>query len=212
MTARPLRIVCFAVKEEALFFKPPPDSNIETRTVITGMGASNAEKAIRKVLANEKPVLVLSCGFAGALKAELATGTIVFSVDPETNLEPALVSSGAIPALFHCAEKVATTASQKRALQQTTGADVVEMESDIICGICRASQIPSGTIRVILDTADEDLPLDFNALMTKEQRLSFARLALSLLKAPWKIPALLRLQNQSAAAARKLASLLEQIL
>jgi adenosylhomocysteine nucleosidase len=212
MTGRPLRIVCFAVKEEARFFKPPPNSNVETRTVVTGMGASNAEKAIRKLLANEKPALVLSCGFAGALKPELATGAIVFSVDPETNLEPALLSSGAIPALFHCAQKVATTAAQKRTLRQTTRADVVEMESDIICEICRASRIPSGTIRVILDTANEDLPLDFNALMTEEQRLSFSRLALALLKAPWKIPALLRLQNQTAAAARRLAFLLEQVL
>jgi nucleoside phosphorylase len=211
MTPQPLRIVCFAVKQEARFFKPRPNPQIETRTIITGMGAGNAEKAIRKVLENEKPVVVLSCGFAGALKPELSTGTVVFHVDPETNLEPALLSNGAIPASFHCARKVATTAYQKRTLRQNAGADVVEMESGIIRDICRASRIPSGTIRVILDTAKEDLPLDFNTLMTEDERLSFPRLALALLKAPWKIPALIRLQNQSTAAARKLGFLLEQI-
>jgi hypothetical protein len=67
-------------------------------------------------------------------------------------------------------------------------------------------------VRVILDTANEDLPLDFNALMTQDQKLDVRKLAWALIKSPAKVAALLRLQKQSAAAAGQLAKVLEQIL
>jgi len=86
MSEPPLSVVCFAVKEEARFFQVQPRTNGGIRTVVTGMGARNAEQAIRKVLEEEKPVLVLTCGFAGGLKPELTRGTVVFDVDPETKL------------------------------------------------------------------------------------------------------------------------------
>ena len=212
MSTLPLSVVCFAVKEEARFFQVEPRINGRIRTVVTGMGARNAEHAICKVLEEQKPVLVLSCGFAGGLKPELTRGTIVFDVDPETKLHPKLISSGAVPVIFHCSQKVATTGEQKRVLRQTTGADVVEMESGVIRKICRSSGIPSGTVRIILDTASEDLPLDFNELMTPDQRLNLPKLLISLVKAPWKIKSLMRLQAQSAAAARKLAQVLNETL
>jgi len=203
-------VVCFAVKEEARFFNPDLGGLIQT--LVTGMGARNAENGIRSLFATEHPGLVLSCGFAGGLLPGLERGSVVFAVDSETNLHSSLLASGAIPAQFHCAEQVATTAGQKRALRQTTDADAVEMESAIICKICRSQKIPSGTIRVILDTADEDLPLDFNKLMTKDQRMDYSKLAMSLVKSPWKIPALLRLQKQSSSAAQKLATVLNKVL
>ena len=205
-------VVCFAVKEEARFFNPAPGSNGRIQTLVTGMGARNAENGIRTLLATEHPELVLSCGFAGGLLPGLQTGSIVFGVDPETNLHSSLLANGAIPARFHCAQHVATTAEQKRALRQSTGADAVEMESGIICNACRSHKIPSGTIRVILDTADENLPLDFNKLMTKDQQMDYGKLAMSLVKSPWKILALLRLQKQGSSAAQRLATVLNEVL
>jgi nucleoside phosphorylase len=205
-------VVCFAVKEEARFFTTEPGSNGRIQTLVTGMGPRNAENGIRRLLATEHPGLVLSCGFAGGLRPGLERGSIVFAVDLETNLHSPLLAIGAIPVHFHCADQVATTAEQKRTLRQTTGADAVEMESGIICNACHSHKIPSGTVRVILDTADEDLPLDFNKLMNKDQRIDYARLAMTLVKSPWKIPALLRLQKQSSLAAQKLGTILNEVL
>ena len=212
MSSSHLVIVCFAVKEEARFFNPHSEPERKIRTVLTGMGQRNAENVIRNVLSEQRPGLVLTCGFAGGLNPEFERGRVIFSEDGETHLHSALLASGATPALFHCAEQVATTAAQKRNLRQTTGADAVEMESGIICNICRAYAIPSGTVRVVLDTSDDDLPLDFNKLMTADQRMDYGKLAMSLLRSPGKIPALLRLQKQATAAAQKLAMVLNRVL
>ena len=88
----------------------------------------------------------------------------------------------------------------------------MEMESQIIRAICRAHEIPSATIRVISDAAHEDLPLDFNVLMTAEQKLNYGKLALALLASPRKLPAILRLQRQTQAAAKNLAKVLSKVI
>jgi len=205
-------LVCFAVKEEARFFKPGAESQGQIQILLTGIGQRNAKRALEAALAKQTPRLVLTCGFAGGLDPSLATGTVVFAVDPETALESSLRAAGAGPARFHCAPRVATAAEQKRALWESTGADAVEMESGIICELCRARNIPSGIIRVILDTASEDLPLDFNELMTENDRMDYGKLAGKLFRSPGKVGSLLRLQKQSTEAAKRLAGVLNGVL
>ena len=204
-------LVCFAVKEEARAFQKLAGERGNFQVILVGVGKRNAERAIRAALAKERPGLVLTCGFAGGLRPDLTMGTIVFAADPETGLEPALLAAGAKPARFHCADRVAATAEQKRALWEATGADAVEMESEVICAVCREHSIPSATVRVILDTAHEDLPLDFSRLMTADEKMSYGKLALALAKSPGKVGALVRLQKEARAAAGKLAEVLARI-
>ena len=204
-------LVCFAVKEEARAFENLRVERSIVSVILVGMGKRNAEQAIRAALAKERPQLVLTCGFAGGLRPELTMGTVVFAADPETGLESVLRAAGAQPARFHCAERVVATAVKKRALREATGADAVEMESQSICAVCREQSIPCATVRVILDTAAEDLPLDFNQVMTAEQRVSYGKLVLALMKSPGKFGALLRMQKRAALAAGKLAEVLARI-
>ena len=204
-------LVCFAVKEEARAFRKLVRGRTDVQVILVGMGKRNAERAIRAVLAQEHPQLVLTCGFAGGLSPELARGTVVFAADPETGLEPALLAAGAKPARFHCVERVTATIEEKRALWESTGANAVEMESEIIRATCRKERIPSATVRVILDSANEDLPLDFNQLMTADQKLSYGKLAVALAKSPGKVGALLRLQKQTRGAAGNLAEVLARV-
>jgi adenosylhomocysteine nucleosidase len=200
-------LFCFAVEQEAKFFSQPG-----MEILITGIGRENAERKLHGALKEEGYQLVLSCGFAGGLNPYLTTGTVVFSTDEDAGLTPALLAAGACPVVFHSIDRVATTVAEKKVLWETTGADAVEMESQIIRAICRAHQIPSATIRVISDAAHENLPLDFNVLLTAEQELNYGKLILALLGSPGKIPAILRLQRQTQLAAKNLASVLSKVI
>jgi adenosylhomocysteine nucleosidase len=201
-------LVCFAVKEEAQAFVAKKARKV--RTLVTGMGRSNAEGQVRAFIQKTKPALVLTCGFAGGLDPALEKGAILFEADPQSPIVPYLSTTGAKPAKFYCADHVAVMAQEKRGLRQASGADAVDMESSHIRGICREAGTPSATVHVILDRADEDLPMDFNQLMNADYSLSFTKLALLLIRSPGKIKQLLALQKQSRDAAERLAVVLEQ--
>ncbi len=204
-------LVLFALKTEARAFEALASKMPRVRLALTGLGWLNAERSVRTALAGERPGLVLSCGFAGGLNPEVAPGTVVYAAQGPPELERALASTGARPVRFHCAKQVIGGAAEKRAAWLATGADAIEMESQVICAICREQQIPCATVRVILDGPGQDLPLDFNRLMTPDQRLDPFKLALALAKSPGRVGALLELQKQSRSAARRLAEVLAQV-
>jgi adenosylhomocysteine nucleosidase len=178
-----------------------------------------------------EPDLVLTCGFAGGLNPDLKLGDVVFEVSssssrresPQIEIgeksEPIdigchdkLIAGGARPAIFFSADRIATTVAEKKRLREQTGADAVEMESAAIHAVCAERKIPCVTVRVISDTANEDLPLDFNALTKADKNLDFGKLFLAIAKSPGKIPALMELQKKTKFAAEKLAAVLAKII
>jgi adenosylhomocysteine nucleosidase len=205
-------LVCFAVREERNRFTAPALDQQKISVVTTGMGARNAARALAPLLEDDGPALVLTCGFAGALRPELAVGTVVFSEDAGAGVGEHLVKLGAIPATFHCAARVATTAAEKRLLRASSQADAVEMESGVIRRLCQERGIPSATVRAISDSADEDLPLNFNTVMNADDQIDFPKLIWRLVLSPSKLPGLLRLRQQTNRAALALGTTLRQLL
>lgn len=204
-------LVCFALKEEAGAFRKLASGRKDVSILITGIGRKNAEKTVGEVLSGGSPQLVLTCGFAGALDPALRAGDVVFSTDDPALLEK-LLAAGATSAKFFCASRIATTAAEKRELCRSTGADAVEMESEAIHAVCRERGIPCATVRVISDTANEDLPLDFNQLSKPDMNLNYGKLMLAIAKSPGKIPALLRLRKNTTFAAKQLADMLAKVI
>ncbi len=182
------------------------------RVLTTGMGVENARQAIGDALHAARPSLVLTCGFAGGLDPALPLGAVMMDADTSFPLVPRLTEAGVQGGTFHCADHVAVTVAQKAALRRSTGADAVEMESSVIRAACRERGIPSATVRVISDTANEDLPLDFNKLMTADYRMDFLKLAGQLVRSPGKIPELMRFQKRVSFAAERLADTLVKAL
>jgi adenosylhomocysteine nucleosidase len=223
-------LVCFALKEEAAPFRKMAAGRPDVSILITGIGRKNTEKSAREFLATNSPELVLTCGFAGGLNPDLKLGEVVFELtdrrgefhEPQTekkirdsqssSLREKLLAAGAKPAKFFCADRITTTVAEKKKLRAETGADAVEMESEVIHAVCRERGIPCATVRVISDTAGEDLPLDFNQLFKPDMSLDYGKLAWAIAKSPGKIGALRRLQQNCQSAANQLAAVLSKIL
>ena len=201
-------LVTFAVKEEMKFFPGGPG----IRRFITGMGRDNADHAIAMAFEQIRPRLVLTCGFAGGLNPVLKSNEIVFSADEDSPLCDTLKKAGGTPVSFFCARRVAITAEEKQRLWRGMGADAVEMESESIREFCRERQIPAATIRVISDTALEDLPLDFNTLMSPAQKIHYGKLTWALVRAPFKLAELLAFQQKTIDAAKSLGAFLTKVL
>jgi adenosylhomocysteine nucleosidase len=204
-------LVCFALKEEAGAFRKRIAEDGAVSILVTGMGKENTRRTLLQRLDQVSPAFVFTCGFAGGLDPDLSSGEVLFSTE-DSKLTAQLSATGARPAQFHCASRIATTVTEKSELRRATGADAVEMESEAVHQVCRERGISCATVRVISDTANENLPLDFNQLSKPDLSLDFAKLICAVVKSPGKIPALLRLQKSCAVAAEQLAKVLEKAL
>ena len=205
-------LICFAVKEEMRFFPWKYWRAGRVQVWVTGIGRFNAAENIRDAIARVQPERVISAGFAGGLNPRFKCGVVLYEQDFDAGFGRDLEDLGAIPARVYCHRRVAITVAEKSALWQQTGADAVEMESSVIRTICREFKIPSATVRVISDDAQQDLPLDFNALMTSDDRINYLKLIWAVLSRPSRIPKLIGFQHQTLDAARKLGAVLEDLL
>lgn len=216
MSSKPATAVCFALAEEAGPFKKLCGENVPV--FLTGIGRENAERTTREFLASKTPGLLLTCGFAGGLVSELKVGDVIFEIpsggddNSYAEVRSKLIAAGAKPAKFFCADRVAVTVAEKKKLRDDTGADVAEMESGAVQSICAGLGIRCVTVRVISDAADDDLPLDFNQFLKEDKSLDMGRLMMAVAKAPWKMGALMQLQQNTKLAAQKLAEVLAGVI
>ena len=132
-----------------------------------GVGPKVAGESMTRLLATEKPLLVICTGFAGGLDSRLATDDLIVAENFST---PALVaqlrqrvspkvafSFGQVVSCAAPAELVAA----KAALARETGALAVDMESEAVAAACRAVTVPLLVVRAISDPAHEPLPVPF---------------------------------------------------
>lgn len=155
--------------------------------VANGPGA----RLVRRVLARKRDVdLIVSVGFCGALDPALRVGDIV---DAER---------------VFTADRVAVTAVEKRILRKQTGADAVEMEAGAVEAKAREWGTPFHCVKVVSDTAADDLPLDFNKYRDSEGRFSRVRIAFAALRRPSALAGLMRLDKNCRRAAEELGAFL----
>jgi adenosylhomocysteine nucleosidase len=206
----PNPLVCFAVPSESLYLrKSRPDLKI----LHTGMGHVNANKTLITYLeTNKPPSMIISAGFAGGLNPAIKTGEVLIEGAQNQSLSPRFNSCDASKGTFLCVERIADKAMEKGHLRRESNKDAVEMESGVIHKIAHRNHIPCVTIRVISDAANEDLPIDFNRLMTADMKIHFPKLLWTLALQPSTIPKLIRFNKNVQRSARNLAQTISKAL
>ena len=149
----------------------------DIRVLHTGVGLAAAEHAMGKLLVVERPHVVISSGFAGALDPKLRVADLVVATNfsspelagvcREIGVSPSLLHFGGISSQTAAIESV----SEKAALGRTSGALAVDMETSAIAATCQATGVPFLSVRAISDSAHERLPVPFDVWFDlKKQR------------------------------------------
>lgn len=190
--------------------------------VLTGIGPIRA-RAVRGVLERERPDACIAAGLAGALSADLGREMIVVPREivsgeaadlhaaPQTAdrllVEQAEGRGARVVRTLVSADRVLVGAAEKAAWAPR--AAIVDMESRRVLEAAAALGIPAVAIRAVSDLADEDLPLDFNRVLTSDGRVKRGALAMALVQRPWRIGSLARFGRESMRAAAALGAFLD---
>ena len=148
--------------------------------IISGHGRQRAARATEALIAGHRPEWVLSAGFAGGLSPQLKRYDILVAdhlVDTAGNqLTIDLQLGPAVPAAARgvhvgrllTADHVVRLPDEKRALLRQYEALAVDMESFAVAEVCRRRQVRFLAVRVINDTADDELPPDVERLLAQQ--------------------------------------------
>jgi hypothetical protein len=189
-------------------------SETEIHALITGIGA-------RKFQLPPADICLVS-GVAGSLKKEHLVGNILVAkavkregIEAIMTSDDSLVRTAAQCAakpvgFFHTADSVVNSISEKSRLGEI--ADAVDMESYPIMAAAQRQGIPAVAIRAISDTADQNLPLDFNRAIDENGKIDWFPALSQVAASPRSLPQLMRFGLESSRAARKLALFLDRYL
>lgn len=193
---------------------------LEICALLTGVGGKKAWVNATRIIWGGDVDLCISSGLAGGLRAEHLVGDVVVARQVEAtswklrlscdaDLVDTAIRCGAKEVqLMYSADRVIGGAAEKNELGKI--ADVVDMESGDILYEARAFCGRAVAIRAISDSSEEDMPIDFNRVVTKDGGVSIPRVLGEVMKRPGALPSLVRFGRQSRAAAEKLAIVLDR--
>lgn len=201
----------------------------DVTALLTGMGKQASAQAMGLMMrmADEHKHfdICISSGLAGALQDRLSPCDIVApkvliaenqyadlptdEIKVDASLRSLALDNGAVSAdCLLTTDRVLVKATQK--CGSSSRAQSVDMESFEIVKEAHAWGARSVVLRAISDTADEDLPIDFNLTMSGSHRISVTKIMFQLARNPFVLPALIRFGRQSHKAASRLAQFLDR--
>ena len=174
---------------------------------------------LRQALSGPVDICVAS-GLAGSLKCEYPVGSVLVArgIKSETNktivpcdggLVDAAVRSGARAVdFFYTSSSIANSEADRAKL--AGAADAVDMESFHVLSAARRAGVPAVAVRVISDSPDRRLPLDFSRAVTSDGKIAWQRMIGEMIKHPSRLPAFVRFSIDSSAAIRNLSTFLDR--
>lgn len=174
-----------------------------------GPGPRLAAEAVC-AFAAELPSRVVSTGYCGALDPALQIADIVVCnrvMDADSNQR--YQTADEFGATCLSGDRVIQTAREKQYLHENTGASVVEMEAAGVAVEAQRLGVPFHCIRVVTDTAHEDLAVDFNAARGDDGRFRTGQIVRAAFRSPGKaLPQLVRLGGRARTATARLGDYL----
>lgn len=198
--------------------------------VANGPGPKLAGEAVDIAKGREQLAGIVSTGFCGALDPALNLSDIFIAHDILTHptshtsehndTKPSRDREGAPIDTLACArgsvtdrkyqtgllisiDHVAVTSAEKSELHQS-GARAIEMEAAGVSAKAQQYNLPFYCIRVVTDTAGENLPLDFNEMRDANGRFSRSKIIWAALRRPALFPKLLNFDLRCKNAAQAL--------
>jgi adenosylhomocysteine nucleosidase len=193
--------------------------NRRVAVIESGIGQEKARRAAEVLIDVFAPKRLCSAGYAGGLSKRLKQLNVCF---PEqvmrdsdakildlTGSIPKYVENGTEPKLtLLTADSMVDSPQKKRVLGERTGAELVDMETFAAADVCRERNVPFLSVRIILDTAEEQIPKEIQRISQSAAKGKI-RLAGSVLGALFSRPSsmldLLSLQRRALMATDRLA-------
>jgi len=191
------------------------------RVAFSGVGAPEM-RALADTAFDAPAGLVISAGIAGGLKPQYRRSDILVAsrlrttaVDRTLVLDDRLVSlasrcGATIVDSFVTVDRMILRAQEKEVLGRD--ADAADMESFAVISEAGTRGIAGVAIRVVGDTADEDLPLDFTRALRADHMISVSRVLAEVVLQPGRWPLLLRSGVSYRRALGELARFLDRFI
>jgi nucleoside phosphorylase len=209
--ATPARVlIVTALPEELAAFagrRLPP--GVEAAS--TGDGPRRAARATDALCSRYRPSLLVGAGVAGALTPDLAVGDLVVAhriIDREGETPwPHAVLVVAVAARPGARQGTLLSAAEKAEWAARVGPPpaAVDMESAAWARAASAHDVPFVIIRIVSDTAGEELPGYLSRCMDDEGGIRRSAVAFAAIAHPGSIPALYRMRRRVAECAARLA-------
>jgi adenosylhomocysteine nucleosidase len=184
----------------------------------TGVGKMICRQRMEVMFRREKFEWLISSGFAGALEPELRVGHLLVAENYSTPkllnaYQTELTADGIFLGKLATVPRMIESITQRETLNQRTGADGVDMETETIAEICQARDVPMLSLRAISDTFVESFPAPAHVLFDlAKQKTDFVRLGSYLLTHPTAFGRLNAFRQRIGVARKVLTNALDRIL
>jgi len=186
--------------------------------IANGLGRTNASAAVDQACRDYTVDLVVSTGYAGALRPRLKVGNILVattvlqrtgSLEYPVNLPAYAPRPGVLTGSLLTIDHIAQSVDEKASLAET-GADAVDMEASAVAAKAESRSLPFFCIRSISDDSETDLGIDFNRARRPDGTVSGWGVFGQAVRQPSLWPRLNRLRRSASEASRNLAEFLNE--
>lgn len=198
----------------------------EVIVACTGDGRENAARGVQALLERYPVGRLIVIGIAGGLSPSLRVGSLLVAREVVENggsvpapdagwLQRARRDTGATPAVFVSTPNVLCTLREKADAYSSLpggGVAAVDLETATYARAASLRGIPYLALRAISDTAEEALPMDFNALRDPAGSVDIRRVTLRALTRPRILPSLWEWRGRVSLCSENLARAVQTLL